>query len=76
MAENEGVTYELWDRRNGNNLGTYETRGEAFQNVLAIARNYPDLAADLELDREDGHGRQLLRVIGSELVDLARLGGA
>ena len=70
------MTYELWDLRNGNNLGSYATRAEAFQDVLTIARDHPDLVADLELHREDGDGRQLLRATGTELADLARQGRA
>ena len=67
------MTYELWDRRNRNCLGSFDARAEAFQAVLAIVDDQPDLLADLELDGEDAEGRQVLKLAADELGDLARL---
>jgi hypothetical protein len=65
------MTYELWDIRNRNSLGTFASRIEAFDAVRAIADDQPDLVADLELDGQDAQGQQVLKAAGQELAELA-----
>jgi hypothetical protein len=65
------MTYQLWDLRHRNSLGTFASRTEAFNAVRSIAQDQPDLVPDLRLDGEDGNGEQVLKVTGQELAELA-----
>ena len=65
------MTYELWDLQTRNCLGTFSSRGEAFDAVRSIAQEQPDLVMHLELAGEDADGAQLLKATGQELADLA-----
>lgn len=65
------MTYELWDIRNRNSLGTFASRSEAFDAVRSITHDQPELVPDLELDGEDADGEQVLKVAGQELAELA-----
>jgi hypothetical protein len=67
------MTYELWDLRHKNSLGTFKSRSEAFDAVRAIAHEQPALIPDLELDGEDHAGEQVLKATGRELAELAQL---
>jgi hypothetical protein len=66
------VTYELWDLRTRNCLGTFTSRGEAFNAVRSIAEEQPDLVSHSELAGEDVTGEQLLKATGQELAYLAQ----
>ena len=65
------MTYELWDLRNRNSLGTFSSRTEAFSAVRSIVQEQPELIPDLQLDGEDADGAQVLKVTGQELAELA-----
>jgi hypothetical protein len=65
------MTYELWDLRNRNSLGTFTSRTDAFGAVRSITKEQPDLVPDLQLDGEDADGEQVLKVTGQELAELA-----
>ena len=65
------MTYELWDIRNRNSLGTFASRSEAFDAVRAIVDDQPDLIQDLQLDGQDSAGEQVLKATGNELAELA-----
>lgn len=65
------MTYELWDLRHHNSLGTFTSRAEAFGAVRSITHEHPDLVPDLQLDGEDGDGEQVLKITGQELAELA-----
>lgn len=66
------MTYELWDLRHRNSLGTFPSREQAFEAVRAIVDDQPDLIETLELDGEDEAGLQVLSARGQELAELAR----
>ena len=66
------MTYELWDRRQGNQLGEFASRDEAYAAARSIVKAHLDLAADLVMGGEDETGALLFRAAGPELVDLAR----
>jgi ABC-type sugar transport system substrate-binding protein len=66
------MTYELWDRRQRNQLGEFASRDDAYAAVRSIVKANPDLAADLVMGGEDEAGALLFRAAGPELVELAR----
>ena len=65
-------TYELWNTRTGNIVGTFESEDAALKAVRQAMDSYGrDYAERLLLGREDRNGRSRRIADGAELVRLA-----
>lgn len=70
------VTFELWNTRTGNLMGTFDSQAAALVAVSGlIARHGAAFADRLALGCEDRDGRSRQIACGEDLVRLAQSGG-
>lgn len=67
------TTYELWEMRSGNLVGSWPAEAEALAVVReALARHGPEFVASLSLLSEDTQGDTTVVAEGAALVERAR----
>lgn len=67
------ATYELWEMRTGNLVGSWSAESEALAVICdALHRHGDSFAASLSLLVEDGQGETIVVAEGAALIDHVR----